>query len=147
MDFFQVEFPKTEVPLKSQASDSWEEYLDELRNHIGNAAPDIIPYFGSTYKTLQNIGTELCEKISATIKAISGSASQIHPAMAKSFRESLIPHFQEALKITGTKPSPLPITQRTTITQLTPLTTTRNRPLRLASSVSPRRSFHPYVPP
>ena len=107
MDFFQVEFPKTEVPLKAQAGDIWTEYLDGVCDHIRKTAPGIMPYFDTTHKTLQNIGTELREKISTTIKSISDSAPKIPPAMPESFRESLIPHFIVALKITGT-PSLLP---------------------------------------
>ena len=136
-DFFQVEFFKAEVPLKAQADDTWKEYLDVVCDHIRETAPDIIPFFGSTHKTLQDIGTELCEKISTTIKSISGSASQIHPAMVESFRASLIPHFREALKITGTKTSSPPHNPKRITTQLTPLPNPRNRPLRRASILPP----------
>ncbi len=108
LDFFQVELPKTEQPLKLEVTDMWETFLGELRSHICETAPDIIPHFDSKLGTLQNIGTELCEKISASIKSISSSASTFHPAVIESFRTSLIPLFGEALQITGIRSAPRP---------------------------------------
>ena len=90
----------------AETSTIWVQYLEELRLHIQDTAPDIIPYFDATHKTLQDIEAELSDKISSSIKSISEGSSQIHPLFIDSLRTSLIPLFHEALEITGTKKCP-----------------------------------------
>lgn len=101
LEFFQVELPKMEAPLTATVAEIWAQYLHEVRNHIIETAPDIVPYFDSTIKTLENIKTELCEKISALIKAISDSAPAMHPLFIVSLRGGLAPLFTDALRVTG----------------------------------------------
>ncbi|KAK4043111.1 hypothetical protein C8A01DRAFT_32751 [Parachaetomium inaequale] len=101
LGFFQVELPKTEEPMMAKASTIWVRYLHELRSHIEDTAPDIIPYFNATHNTLHDIETELSGKISSSIKSISEGSSQIHPLFIDSLRTGLIPVFHEALEIKG----------------------------------------------
>jgi hypothetical protein len=92
--------------MMGKASIIWTQYLCELRCHIHDTAPDIVPYFDATQKTLRDIKNELTEKISSSIKSISEGSSQIHPLFIDSLRTSLIPLFHEALEIKGTKERP-----------------------------------------
>ncbi|KAL2135766.1 hypothetical protein VTI74DRAFT_6971 [Chaetomium olivicolor] len=101
LEHFQVELPKTEQPLLVKTNEIWSQYVDELRRHIHATAPDIIPYFDDTHKTLHGIETELLNSISTAIKSISDGSSQIHPVFIQSLRRNLIPFFAAALKITG----------------------------------------------
>ncbi|KAL2262084.1 hypothetical protein VTK26DRAFT_2516 [Humicola hyalothermophila] len=68
VEFFQVEFPKTEEPLMAKASDIWEQYMNEVRNHIADTAPDIIPYLVDTARTMDGIETGMRDKIKGCIK-------------------------------------------------------------------------------
>ncbi|AEO58785.1 hypothetical protein MYCTH_2306365 [Thermothelomyces thermophilus ATCC 42464] len=45
MQYFQVELPKIREPLIAKASDIWEKDFAEIRSLIGDAAPDILPFF------------------------------------------------------------------------------------------------------
>jgi hypothetical protein len=73
----------------------------EIRRHIRNTAPAIIPYFDNASSNLWSIQDELCGKIASCIKAIADSATHIHPLFVKTVHAELLPHFQEALKIEG----------------------------------------------
>ncbi|KAL2165932.1 hypothetical protein VTG60DRAFT_3587 [Thermothelomyces hinnuleus] len=111
MQYFQVELPKIEEPLIAKASDVWEKYFAEIRSLIGDAVPDILPFFDSTREAHLNINTELCESISSSIKSLSEGTSQIRPLFIGSLRTGLLPLFNrtgllplfnETLQIEGT---------------------------------------------
>ncbi|KAK4241501.1 hypothetical protein C8A03DRAFT_30363 [Achaetomium macrosporum] len=101
VSFFQVELPKTKEPLMLKVGEIWTQYMDEVRTTIQHSAPAIVPVLDSASDTFQGIHGRLCKGISKKIKSISDGASHIHPVFMETLRDGLIPHFQDALKITG----------------------------------------------
>ncbi len=88
--------------------ETWQQYLEDLKDQIEMAAPDIMPNFEEIKQAIHGIMDEIRDKVQAALKALSKCSSEVHPEYLESLRSQLIPIFEDSLKFIGMYTLPAP---------------------------------------
>ncbi len=98
---FRIEIPSAEVPIMRGIEEVGQQYLEELKDQIEMAAPNIMPSFEEIEQTIDGIMKEMRDKVHAALKALSECSSEVHPQFLGLIRSQLAPIFEESREFTG----------------------------------------------